>query len=86
MVASDVGGLSTTVANGRSGLLVTGHSAWDWSRVLGQVLGDDIARARLAAGARTHAEQFSWDRTTRELLAVYREAVVDFARTAAVAS
>jgi D-inositol-3-phosphate glycosyltransferase len=86
VVASDVGGLSTTVANGRSGLLVAGHSAWDWSRVLGQVLGDDFRRAQLAAGARPHAEQFSWDRTARELLAVYREAMADFAPTAAVAS
>ena len=79
VVATDVGGLTTTVADGTSGLLVAGHSAHDWGRVLGDLLADDERRTLLAKGARAHAEKYSWERTTGELLAVYREAMTSFA-------
>jgi hypothetical protein len=35
--------------------------------------------ARLAAGARGHAERFSWDRTAEGLLVAYGEAVDELA-------
>ena len=79
VVATDVGGLRTTVDDGRSGRLVAGHSARDWSTVIGEVLADDLYRARLGRGARRHAEQFSWDRTTDQLLDVYAQAMSGFA-------
>ena len=78
VVASEVGGLTTAVADGNSGLLVAGHSAHDWGRVIGDLLADDARRSLLAKGARVHAEHFSWDRTTRELISVYGEAMTSF--------
>ncbi|MCW2527727.1 MAG: UDP-Glycosyltransferase/glycogen phosphorylase [Pseudonocardiales bacterium] len=78
VVATEVGGLTTSVADGVSGALVAGHSAQDWGRVIADLLADTGRRTLLAKGARAHAEQFSWDRTTRELIAVYGEAMTAF--------
>jgi len=75
VVAADVGGLRTAVADGVSGVLVPNHSGSTWAGVLDALLTDDARLARLAAGARTQAERFGWDRTTAELLDVYRECI-----------
>jgi D-inositol-3-phosphate glycosyltransferase len=74
VVATDVGGLRTTVADGRSGLLVDGHGADAWAAALRRALAD---RPRLSAGAVAHAARFSWERTADGLLAVYRDALLD---------
>ena len=58
-----------------SGLLVDGHDPHVWAKTIGGLLADADERARLARGARPHAERFSWQRTTDELLAAYDEAV-----------
>ncbi len=79
VVASDVGGLSTAVADGRSGVLVSGHSGRDWGRVIGDLVGNPSRWDELARGALEHAARFSWDRTTSELLVVYEDAMADFA-------
>jgi D-inositol-3-phosphate glycosyltransferase len=77
VVAAAVGGLPTAVADDVSGLLVDGHDAQQWAKVLGDLLRTPAALARLASGARSHAERFSWDRTADGLLAAYREASTD---------
>lgn len=77
VVAASVGGLPVAVHDGVSGVLVKGHSADDWGRVLGRLLGEDDLRALLADGARTHAEKYSWSRTAAGLLATYRETLYD---------
>ena len=41
VVAAAVGGLTTAVRDGHSGLLVTGHHTDDWADALQRVLGDD---------------------------------------------
>jgi D-inositol-3-phosphate glycosyltransferase len=74
VVAAAVGGLTTAVADGTSGVLVDGHDPDQWAKVLGDLLRCPHELARLAGGARTHAERFSWNRTTDELLRAYREA------------
>jgi D-inositol-3-phosphate glycosyltransferase len=74
VVATDVGGLRTTVADGTSGLLVAGHSADSWAAALGRAV---ASRPQLSAGAVAHAARFSWSRTAEGLLATYREALVD---------
>ena len=55
VVAAAVGGLTTAVRDGHSGLLVPGHDTDDWADALRRVLGDDELRARLEAGARRQA-------------------------------
>jgi D-inositol-3-phosphate glycosyltransferase len=70
VVATRVGGLTTTVRDGVSGLLVDGHGTEAWATALQAALLD---RERLGAGAVLHAGSFSWDRTADGLLAAYRE-------------
>ena len=83
VVATDVGGLRTTVRDGVSGLLVPGHDPAAWAAALERAVRD---RAVLSLGAVEHAAGFSWGRTAEGLLAVYRVALADRAlvREAAV--
>ena len=75
VIATRVGGLTTTVANGLSGLLVDGHNPKDWAQAINQILTDAMLATRLQQGAMAHAANFGWDRTTDELLDVYQHAV-----------
>jgi D-inositol-3-phosphate glycosyltransferase len=79
VVAARVGGLTTTVADGVSGLLVDGHGADSWSAALQRGL---ARRTGLAAGAVEHAAAFSWSRTADGLLAAYRDVLGASARLA----
>ena len=84
VVAASVGGLPTAVADGMSGVLVDGHDPEQWAKVLGDLLRTPSALAQLAAGARAHAERFSWQRTVDGLLVAYEEAVAEIAVGAVV--
>ena len=79
VVAARVGGLPVAVADGVSGLLVTGHEPGRWADTLAEVVSRPELRRRLAAGAVEHASRFSWDRTTDELVAGYVQATDAFA-------
>jgi len=74
VVAAAVGGLSTVVRDGHSGLLVDGHDPRDWAAALTRVLDDGDLRARLEAGALRQARLFSWDATADRTLEVYERA------------
>jgi D-inositol-3-phosphate glycosyltransferase len=75
VVAAAVGGLTTAVADGRSGVLVTGHDPEDYARVFEKVLDTPGLRDALSLGALAQAADFSWERTAEETLAVYGRAV-----------
>ena len=77
VVAAAVGGLTTVVRDGHSGLLVDGHEPGAWADALRRVVADDALRARLEAGALQQARQFSWDRTAERILEVYGQARLD---------
>lgn len=72
VVATDVGGLRTTVQDGVSGLLVPGHDPSAWASALTRGLS---LRPELSAGAVAHAAAFSWAATADGLLATYRDAL-----------
>ncbi|MBO9521782.1 MAG: D-inositol-3-phosphate glycosyltransferase [Nocardioidaceae bacterium] len=74
VVAAAVGGLTTAVADGRSGFLVAGHDPADYARVIAKVLDAPDLRTTLAAGALAHAADFTWEHTADATLAVYAEA------------
>ncbi len=74
VVAAAVGGLTTVVADGRSGLLVEGHEARDWAAALGSIIRDDGLRSRLSVGATEQARLFAWERTAERTLEVYKRA------------
>lgn len=74
VVATDVGGLRTTVSDGVSGLLVAGHDPGAWAAAL-----DDAVRrrAQFAPAAAQHAAGFSWSSTAAGLLASYRSVLAE---------
>jgi D-inositol-3-phosphate glycosyltransferase len=74
VVATDVGGLRTTVRDGVSGLLVPGHGADAWAAALTRAIAQ---RPALSRGAVEHAAGFSWSRTADGLLDTYRDALAD---------
>ncbi len=67
-VVTRIAGHSDAVAEGRSGLLTDGPD--ELVSGLDRVLGDPDLRARLAAGARAHADRFTWAATARGTLEV----------------
>ena len=74
IVAAAVGGLTTVVRDGVSGLLVEGHDPDDYARVIERVINQPALRAELAAGAVEHAASFAWERTADRMVEVYRQA------------
>ncbi|NIR43065.1 MAG: glycosyltransferase family 4 protein, partial [Gemmatimonadetes bacterium] len=65
-VASDSPGLRESVAHEVSGLLVRHGDVGAWAEALRRIALDADSRARLQAGARSFADEFSWDRTADE--------------------
>jgi D-inositol-3-phosphate glycosyltransferase len=74
VVAAAVGGLTTVVADGRSGLLLDTHEPGDWATALRRILADDAFRARVSEGALARAGAFSWETTAERTLDVYERA------------
>ena len=75
VIAARVGGLSTTVADGVSGLLVDGHDPTTWAAAINRVLTDQDLYVQLSAGALHHAEKFSWKNTANKLIKTYEEVI-----------
>ncbi|WP_105032212.1 D-inositol-3-phosphate glycosyltransferase [Arthrobacter ruber] len=78
VVAANVGGLPQAISDGRSGLLVDGHSAGSWADALERLYDDVHLRAALGRGAATHALAFGWQRTALLTAQTYRTAVDRF--------
>ena len=74
VLAAAVGGLTTVVRDGHSGLLIEGHDARDWAAALRRVLEDADLRLRLEAGALEQARRFAWEHTAAQTLEVYQRA------------
>ena len=74
VIAAAVGGLTTVVADGVSGLLLDTHEPAAWADALRRVLLDDALRARLSAGARDRSAVFSWEETAERTLDIYERA------------
>lgn len=71
VVAAAVGGLTTAVRHGRSGLLVDGHDPQQWADALTRVAFDDGLRLELEAGALAQARSFTWEATAAGTLTAY---------------
>jgi D-inositol-3-phosphate glycosyltransferase len=74
VVAAAVGGLTTVVRDGVSGLLVDSHEPRDWAASLRRLIEDPALVERLGRGAIAHAQEFSWERTAADTLAAYERA------------
>jgi D-inositol-3-phosphate glycosyltransferase len=74
VVAAAVGGLTTAVDHGRSGLLVEGHDPADYARAFERVLRQPAFREELSTGAVLQAAGFAWEATADRTIEVYRQA------------
>jgi D-inositol-3-phosphate glycosyltransferase len=74
VVAADVGGLSTAVVHGETGILVSGHDPADYARVLQRLLTSPAELDRLGAAGALHASTFGWSGTAELTLDAYAEA------------
>ena len=74
VVAAAVGGLTTVVRDGVSGLLVDTHEPRDWAASLRRLIDDPELAARLGRGAIEQAAHFSWDATAEQTLETYDRA------------
>ena len=83
VVAAAVGGLTTAVRHGRSGLLVDGHDPERWADALIRVVLDDELRVELEAGALEQARSFSWEMTAARTLEIYQRAQIALTEGAA---
>ena len=75
VVAASVGGLTTAVSDGVSGILVDGHDSADYADAFQKIIADPELREAMSQKAVRHAESFGWDSTAERTLDVYREAV-----------
>lgn len=74
VIAARVGGLTTAVREGYSGILVDGHEPEIWAEKISLLITNPQLRSELALGAVQHASSFGWDATTDRLIEVYEEA------------
>jgi len=74
VVAAAVGGLTTAVRDGRSGLLVDDHEPATYAAAFDRVLNEPGLHEALSLGAEAHAQQFGWDRTADQMVKVYAAA------------
>lgn len=75
VLAANVGGLKTAVAQDISGLLVDGHDPQVWAEHLDQLERQPRLREHLSVGARLHATDFGWSATADSLLGVYEDSI-----------
>jgi glycosyltransferase involved in cell wall biosynthesis len=72
VVTSNVSALPEVV--GDAAVLVNPENVFDIARGISEVLLDETLRAELIRRGRIQAARFSWERTAREVLDIYREA------------
>lgn len=78
VIAADRSSLPEVVAD--AGLLVNPEKEVEIADAVDKLLGDSSLRARLGQAGRERACEFSWERTARETVAVYREAAASGGR------
>jgi len=74
VVAAAVGGLTTAVSDGSTGLLVPGHDVGDFADALRRIATDPVTRESMSRAAVKHARGFGWELTGELTLAAYRTA------------
>ncbi|WP_026551048.1 D-inositol-3-phosphate glycosyltransferase [Arthrobacter sp. Br18] len=84
VLAANVGGLPKAISDGRTGLLVDGHSPAAWAAALEKLHDDRTLRESLGRGAATHALAFGWQRTALLTAQCYRTAVEQLKAAAAL--
>ncbi|MBA2560028.1 MAG: D-inositol-3-phosphate glycosyltransferase [Propionibacteriales bacterium] len=74
VVAADVGGLPTAVADQVTGVLVQGHDPREYADVIARLLADKPGLDRMSRAGARHARQFGWAVTAQRTLDAYEVA------------
>jgi D-inositol-3-phosphate glycosyltransferase len=77
VVAQRVGGLTESVSDGESGLLVDSRDPREWARAVAVLLDDPLLYSEFSASARRFAEGFSWAASVSVLVDVYGTLVAE---------
>ncbi len=86
VVATAVGGMTDTVVDDVTGLLVPPYQPAALAHALGQVLGDQVLRDALGiAGADRARSRYAWDRVATDTVRVYEAAGAEAGHAAAAA-
>jgi len=72
-VGTEVPGLSDSIVDGETGLLVAPDRAEDLARGISRLLEDEGLRSRLGTAGRKRATQFDWTRIAQRQESIYRE-------------
>lgn len=73
VVAADVGGLSSLVIDGVTGILVPGRDSSAYANAIDDLLADTDHAAALGAAAAAHARAFTWSTTAARLRRCYAD-------------
>jgi glycosyltransferase involved in cell wall biosynthesis len=76
VVASNVDGVPEVIRDGETGALVAPGDPAQLARAVGEFLGDEALRRRIAvAGSECVRERFAWSVHGEQMLKVYRRAI-----------
>ncbi|SDS41753.1 glycosyltransferase [Agrococcus carbonis] len=75
VVASRVGGLTESVLDGETGILVDGRDPMDWADAVGSILEDVDLQVSLGLAGRRAATRRDWQDVAHELETVYRATI-----------
>ncbi len=73
VIASRVGGLKESVADGVSGILLDDRNPRNWAEAIKTFTGSARTRAKYAQSAREFAEKYSWPASAKHLADVYEQ-------------
>lgn len=73
VIASWVGGLATLIKDGETGYFVPSRNAEALAEKLRLLFTDEALREKLGSQAAAYAQEFSWDKVTDQVMAVYQE-------------
>ncbi len=76
VIASDVGGLTTLVQDGKTGYRVKVNDAEAMARAIERLMDNEALRRRMGHRASCYAEDYSWPKVVDKLLDVYNELAV----------
>jgi D-inositol-3-phosphate glycosyltransferase len=86
VVAAAVGGLTTAVRDGVSGVLVDGHDPGEYARVLRGFVGvPERLREERSLAAQQHARSFGWSAAAARMIDVYVSAMDELREPAGIA-
>ncbi len=81
IVASNIEGFASVLTHGVQGLLVLPGDAASLAGAILELLDDEPGRRRMGENGRHHAEDFSWDRISQQILSYYERLLHERAMT-----